>query len=282
MKLSGIADEAGKSIDVQIRAHTELGWSYIDLRTVDGVQFTEVPDATFTSICEQLDQAGLKVACFASGIANWACKITDPFEQSVETLRRTIPRMQQLNTRYIRVMSYPNDNLSDESWGAESVRRMRELGKMAEDAGIILVVENCDGWASVSADHYAQFFERVNSPAVKAVYDTGNPSSHGQANTWEWYQKAKPHIGFIHIKDHSTPTEADPGEHTWLTEGNGYVKETLSDLKKEGYTGFVSIEPHLRKIIHEGKEIDQADLAYSTYIEYGQRLATLIGPTTES
>lgn len=276
MKLSGIADEAGASIDAQIRAHKELGWSYIDLRTVDGVQFTEVSDSIFESICEKVDQAGLKVACFASGIANWACKITDPFEQSVDTLKRTIPRMHKLNTRYIRVMSYPNDDLAEDAWGTEAVRRMQELGKIAEDAGIVLVVENCDGWASISADHYARFFERVNSPSVKAVYDTGNPSSHGQSNTWEWYEKAKPHIGFIHIKDHSTPTAEDQGEHTWLTEGNGFVKATLDDLKKEGYSGFVSIEPHLRKIIHEGKEIDQADLAYKTYVEYGNRLKALL------
>ena len=276
MNLSGIADEAGASIEAQIRAHKELGWSYIDLRTVEGVQFTEVSDSTFESICEKVDQAGLKVACFASGIANWACKITDPFEQSVATLKRTIPRMHKLNTRYIRVMSYPNDDLTEDAWGSEAVHRMQELGKIAENAGIVLVVENCDGWASISADHYARFFERVNSPSVKAVYDTGNPSSHGQPNTWEWYQKAKPHIGFIHIKDHSTPTAEDPGEHTWLTEGNGFVKETLEDLKKDGYSGFVSIEPHLRKIIHEGKEIDQADLAYKTYVEYGNRLKALI------
>lgn len=276
MKLSGIADEAGASIESQIRAHKELGWSYIDLRTIDGVQFTEVSDDSFELICKHVAEAGLEVACFASGIANWACRITDPFEQSIDTLQRTIPRMQKLGTRYIRVMSYPNDNLSEEDWGAESVRRMQVLGQMAEDAGIVLIVENCDGWASISADHYATFFEKVGSAAVKAVYDTGNPSSHGQANTWEWYQKAKPHIGFIHIKDHTTPTEADPGEHIWLTEGNGFVHETLRDLKNDGYDGFVSIEPHLRKIIHEGKEIDKADLAYSTYVEYGSRLTELI------
>ena len=276
MKLSGIADEAGASIDAQIQAHKTLGWSYIDLRTVDGIQFTEVPDTTFEAICVKIQEAELNVACFASGIANWACKITDPFEQSLDTLQRSIPRMHKLGTKYIRVMSYPNDNLSQEAWGDEAVRRMQELGKIAADAGIILVVENCDGWASLSADHYAAFFERVDSPAVKAVYDTGNPSSHGQPNTWEWYEKAKPHIGFVHIKDHTKPSKVDKGEHTWLTEGNGLVQETLADLKNDGYTGFVSIEPHLRKIIHEGKDIDKAHLAFSTYVEYGNRLNALI------
>ena len=276
MILSGIADEAGPSIDTQIQAHQELGWTHIDLRTVDGMQFTEVPEAIFDTICEKLDTAGLQVACFASGIANWASKITDPFERSIDTLTRTIPRMKRLGTRYIRVMSYPNDGLEQDQWRDEAVLRMQDLGRLAEEAGIVLVVENCDGWACTSADTYAQFFQLVDSPAVLAVYDTGNPSSHGHTNTWEWYQKAKPYIGFVHIKDYTMPTDGVAGTHTWPNEGHGLVAETLADLKQDGYTGFVSIEPHLRKIIHEGKEIDRADLAYATYVAYGQRLQTLI------
>jgi hypothetical protein len=35
MYLSGIADEAGASIDTQIRATKELGWKYIEARSVE-------------------------------------------------------------------------------------------------------------------------------------------------------------------------------------------------------------------------------------------------------
>ena len=34
MIFSGIADEAGSTIERQIRAHQELGWKYIELRMV--------------------------------------------------------------------------------------------------------------------------------------------------------------------------------------------------------------------------------------------------------
>ena len=276
--LSGIADEAGASIDTQIRAHKELGWDHIEIRNVDGRQFTDVPDSVFEAVCEKLDAAGMKVSAFGSGIANWACKITDPLSTSTDTLRRAIPRMQRLGTRYIRVMSYPNDGLSDDDWRDEAVRRMKELGKMAEDAGIILMVENCDGWASTSAENYARFFELVDSPAVKAVYDTGNPASHGLTNTWEWYRLAKPHIAYVHIKDHTGPRSDGAGDHVWPNEGIGHVKETLADLIGGGYTGFVSIEPHLKAVIHEGEQVGEEDAAYRTYVEYGRRLEGLVVP----
>lgn len=269
-QFSGIADEAGAAIQPQIAAHQELGWKFIELRSVGGVQFTDVTDEVFAKTCEQLAAADLQVSAFASGIANWGCKITDPFEKSTTTLTRAIKRMQTLGTKFIRLMSYPNDGFSHDDWHRESVRRMRELGRMAEDGGIILAVENCDGWAVTSAENYGRYFEEVGSPAVKSVYDTGNPGSHGHTNTWDWYQVAKPHLGYIHIKAHSGPG----GSHQWPDAGHSCIRETLADLKADGYTGFVSIEPHVNSIIHLGNKGNQ-DSAYSSYLEYGRRLMKL-------
>ena len=36
MYYSGISDEAGHGIETQIKAHVELGWKYLELRSVDG------------------------------------------------------------------------------------------------------------------------------------------------------------------------------------------------------------------------------------------------------
>ncbi len=273
MNFSGIADEAGQSLQTQIRAHRELGWNFIEVRNVDGVQFTDISDTKFDECCAQLEAANLKVSCFASGIANWATKISDDFHLSIHTLERTIKRMQRLNTKFIRVMSYPNDGFSDDDWRDEVVRRFKEMGARAEAANVILVVENCDGWASTSPENYARFFELVNSPNIQAVYDTGNPASHGDINTWNWYQAAKPHLAYLHIKAHTT---GDNAQHTWPDVGESFVEETLRDLFAAGYDGFVSIEPHLKAVVHEGKTISDAEAAFQTYVEYGQRLMQLV------
>lgn len=273
---SGIADEAGKDVETQVRAHRELGWTALDVRTVDGRQFTDVSDADFDRILGVIEGGGLRISSFASGIANWATKISEPFDTAAATLRRTIPRMKRAGTAFLRTMSWPNDGRPEADWRDESVRRMRLLGKMAEDAGIVIVVENCDGWASTSADAYADYFARVGSPAVKAAFDTGNPCSHGQTNTWEWFLKAKPHIAQIHIKAHTPPSAGGKGEHTWPDAGASCVEEVIADLLKDGYSGFVSIEPHLKAVIHEGRQMTDAEAAYATYVEYGRRLMALV------
>ena len=269
--LSGIADEAGSALETQIAAHRELGWKFIELRGVNGRQFTDASDEEFAAICEQLAAADLRISSYASAIANGASKLSDPFEKSVETLARVIPRMRKTGTQFIRVMSYSNDGRSDADWHQESVRRLRELGKMAEAGGITLVVENCSGWASTSAENYSRFFEEIDSPAVKAVYDTGNPASHGHTNTWEWYQAAKPHLAYVHIKAHSGPG----GEHQWPDEGHSCIRETLLDLKASGYAGFISIEPHIGGR-RPADETRNRSAAFVSYVEYGRRLTTLV------
>lgn len=273
MHFSGIADEAGKSLATQIQAHRELGWNFIEMRNVDGQQFTDISDQKFDLCCTQLEEAGLKVSCFASGIANWATKISDDFHLSIDTLERAMKRMQRLDTKFIRVMSYPNDGLSEDDWRDECVRRFKELGARAEAANRVLVVENCDGWASTSPENYRRFFELVDIPSVQAVYDTGNPASHGETNTWNWYQAARPHLAYLHIKAHTIGVNA---QHTWPDVGESCIKETLRDLFSTGYNGFVSVEPHLKAVVHEGKTISDEDAAYQTYVEYGQRLMKLV------
>ncbi len=279
MFLTGIADEAGKDIDTQIRAHQELGWSHIELRNVPSGQFTDVSDAEFDEICGKLDAANIKVSCFASALANWARKITNPLEADLKDLERSIPRMKKLGTQFIRVMSWPNDGLDTDAWRDEAVKRMKTLAKLAEDGGVILALENCSGWASESAEHYARFFELVDSSALKAVYDTGNPAGHGHTNTWTWYEKAKPHIAYVHIKSHTGPNPKN-GEPRMTfpddPESDSKIPETLADLVKSGYDGGVSIEPHLKAVVHEGKEISDAEAAYQTYVEYGKRLARMV------
>lgn len=275
MFLSGIADEAGKPIDVQIKAHCELGWQHIEIRNVDGVNLTDVPDDTFEEIYSKVTAAGLGCSCFASQLCNWSRPITTDFEVDRAELARAIPRMQRFGTKFIRCMSYPNDKNtphSDDDWKNEAVRRLTELAKMAEDGGVVLVHENCDGWGGLSADHSLALLEAVGSDALKLVYDTGNTAAHGQ-DGWEFYTKVKEQIVYIHIKDHQE--QADGLKACYPGEGVGYVKQILRDLADRGYDDGLSIEPHMAAVVHEGKEAKD-EVAYQIYVEYGRRMAKIL------
>lgn len=273
MYFSGIADEAGKPLEAQIRAHRELGWDHIEIRTIDGTGLTYVSDDEFAAIHEALNDAGLQVSCFAGSIANWARDIHGPFEKDVDELRRSIPRMRKMGTEFIRVMSYANESAVDDAeWRREAIRRFAELARMAEDAGVVMVHENCTGYGGKGPAETLDLLAEVNSPAFKLVFDTGNTIAYGQ-NAWDYYAAVKDHIVYVHIKD--MRSEGEEPVACFAGEGEADVRRILTDLFASGYDGGISIEPHMTAQAHLGTE-SAPELMYETYVEYGRRIVALV------
>jgi len=276
MYFSGISDEAGQAIDVQIQAHQELGWAHLELRMIDGENLTAVSDEKFEEVYEKVTAAGMSVSCFGSAIANWARPITCDPQIDVDDLQRAIPRMQRFGTEFIRVMSYPNDPdnpLPEPEWRDEAIRRMKGMARIAEDGGVILAHENCSGWGGQSAEHSNLLLAEVDSPALKVVFDTGNPVTYGQ-DSWAYYETVAKDIVYVHIKD----ARKTNGEevYTYCGEGDGCVREIVGDLLAKGYDGGISIEPHLAAVIHTGETTDDAAELYNSYVEYGRRLMGIV------
>ena len=63
MILTGIGDEAGNTIDAQIRAAQELGWKHLEMRGVEvpgfaKANFHEIPDKAFGIAADKLKEIG--------------------------------------------------------------------------------------------------------------------------------------------------------------------------------------------------------------------------------
>ena len=273
MFFSGIADEASAPLAGQIDAHRELGWKHVEMRSVDGVNVTDLCDEVFDDVAQKLTSAALAVSCFASQLGNWSRPIIKRPDIDAQELACAIPRMQQLGCRFIRTMSYPNAGWPQQKWRDEAVARLKELASMAERGDVILVHENCEGWASQGPEQTLQLLERVGSGNLKLLWDTGNAVSHRQ-DTWAFYSAVRDHVVYVHVKD--GVLEGDSMRYTYPAEGAGRVREVIGDLLERGYQGGFSIEPHMAAIVHEGKAASEADSAHQIYIEYGRRLMSLL------
>ena len=281
MEFTGIADEAGKPIETQIRAHEELAWKFIEVRNTAGGCITDVSDEEFERILGLVTGAGMKISCFASQIGNWSREIGGDFEVDRAELARAIPRMQQAGTKFIRIMSWRPGEAPMAEWRAEALRRVAELVRMAEDGGIMIAHENCSGWASESPANTLEMLETIGSPAALGlIYDTANPLSHGK-NSMEFATGLREHVDYLHIKDWQLSADGG-GRGVWPGEGDSEVREQLAAIFATGYDGFVSIEPHIAAIIHEGKEAGNPEAAYNGYVEYGRRMMKLVGEVRAS
>jgi sugar phosphate isomerase/epimerase len=277
MIITGIADEGSAELDGQIRIHRTLGWKALELRLVGKTNICAIDDRVFDRVFDTLQREKMEVICLASSIANWARPITSDFQLDVEELKRAMPRMRRLGTRFIRVMSYPNDGLSEAHWRNEAIRRMKELALMAADGDVIMVHENCSGWGGMSPHNQKILLEEVHSPSLQIVFDTGNPvgEGHSPEETWDFYQTALPFIKHVHIKD-SRKNEKGEIEYTYPGEGQSMVRRICKSLLDLGYDGAFSIEPHITAQIHLGTSSSGRE-AEEIYLEYGRRANAMLG-----
>jgi len=273
---AGFADEAGKSIEEQILATKEAGWSSIEVRNADGENFTEMSDDMFARNLEKLRAAGIGIAGFGSKIANWGRPIDTDFQVDVDELRRAGPRMREVGCRIIRIMSYPNrqeDPLPNAAWKREVFRRLRELAVIAEGEGVILGHENCDGYGGLGPDESLDMLDAVGNPALKLIFDTGNAVFHGQ-DSRAFYEQVKDAVVHIHVKD---ARRDEKGELVacYPDEGLANNRATFADLKARGYDGYISIEPHMAAVVHLAKDVEDAEAARAIYVEYARRTEAL-------
>jgi len=125
----------------------------------------------------------------------------------------------------------------------------------------------------LSAENSNILLGEVNSPALKVVFDTGNPVTYRQ-DSWEYYKTVAKDIVYVHIKD--AKIVDDKEVYTFCGEGDGAVRRVIGDLLAKGYDGGFSIEPHLAAIIHTGQQAANEQQLYDSYVEYGRRLVAIV------
>jgi sugar phosphate isomerase/epimerase len=271
MKLSGVSDEAGTDLRTQIRAHRELGWDCLDLRTVDGTNVTSVSDGRFDRIAEAVEAAGMTVTNFASGVCCWGRSVRDDFRLDVAELRRAIPRMHRLGTRTIRVMSCPAPDgaaVPEAEFRAETFRRLGELARIAAGEGVVLIHEHVgSAWTGADPARMLGLVEGIGSDAFRLLFDMGNfDGADAGEQSWEAYQRVKRYVAHVHLKDHT----AD-GPNTWFGEGVIPVRRLLAAMKADGYEGVLAMEPHIAAVHHTGRRA-APDVLYDCYLRNGNKV----------
>ena len=285
MYLTGFADEAAPDIEGQIRATKKLGWKNIESRAIDGVNIHDLPEEKFQQVAQKLQDADVQINCFGSTIANWGKQITEPFDSSLAEAQRAIPRMQQLGTKLVRIMSFAvlKDREPDDQMEQERFRRVRELHKMFTDAGLTPVHENCMNYGGMGWTYTLKLIENV--PGLKLVFDTGNPvgsddrakpKPYPKQSAWEFYQHVRAHVAYIHIKDGIWKPGQEKPTYTYPGQGQGDVPKIIQDLIAHGYDDGISIEPHIAAVFHDDSVQSEAEVKFNTYVEYGQRMEKII------
>ncbi len=282
--ISGFPDEVSDDLTMQIRALKELGWGSIDLRTVNGKNVSSLSDAEFDAVHRQLEENDIAISCFGSTIANWSRDACSSAELDLAEMKTSIRHMNKAGVRFIRIMSYRIGSPVKLGSSLEPVifSNLKKIVRMAEDHGIVCLHENCETWGGQSSQHTLRLLERVNSPALKLVFDTGNPVSmldvRGQQpfsyqDSLKFFQEVREHVAYLHIKD--ACWDNDTLHYTLPGKGSGKVKEILRLVSEYDMAMPVSIEPHVAVVFHDPSKKASFEQRWNSFIDYGNQLVTM-------
>jgi len=205
-----------------------------------------------------LDRFKLRVSEMASPVfkTDWPGAPKSPFspkkpefgadftdKQQDELLERAIDLAKTFNTQYIRIFDYWR--LDDQKPHRQAIDdRIRQAAVRAGKKGVTLTIENELACNTATGAEAGRLLNAVRERALMLNWDPGNATARGETAYPDGYAKLpKDRIGHVHCKD----AVNKPGGGTeWASMGTGIVDWVgqFRALKKDGYTGPLSLETH--------------------------------------
>lgn len=252
MKTAIITDEITQDLRLAAKVAAEYGLDGIELRTLWDKAFHELSTAEITQVQSICAQYGLEVCAISSPF--FKCDLTkEEIASQIELLKRCIHNAKKLNCGLIRCFSFWRSGPFEEQV-ARIAQAFSLPAEMAQKAGMVLAMEPDPAVNGCNGEQVARLVQQIHHPAVRVLWDPGNDvyAPIPERPFPDGYMYVKPYISHVHVKDAvfvgSKPesVKIGTGEVGWPAQ--------LATLKKSGYTGYLSLEPHYRK----GSEISEA------------------------
>lgn len=238
-KISGFADEIAEDIKTQFAVLNKLNIGFFEPRGVDGKNISELTDQEVAALKQQMDQAGIRVSSIGSPIGK--VKVSDDLEAHFEQFKRVVAIAKKLDVKFIRVFSFFHDG---GEWTKEErdivLSNLKRMSAYAAENDVILLHENEKEIYGDNAARCLDLMENLYCDHFKAVFDFANFVQCKQ-DTKEAFEALKKYVAYIHIKD----AKFEDGSVVPAGLGDGNVEEILRELFRDGYDGFLSLEPHL-------------------------------------
>jgi len=207
-----------------------------------------------------LDQYGFTVSCVSmSGAFN--TKISADLDGYAKALLYTVKVAKMLGAKLVNHYCY---NLSlDIHPNLDRIQQaMTPAVQLAEEEGIILCLENEAHDATQTPEGMLAIVKSFNSTCFQTNFDATNYYHAGQEGFPYAYELLKPYIAYVHLKNgcvyrpetgHSQDSKGTvmtgslAPNHIYyppIPEGAVNIDGVLASLKRDGYNGYCTIEPH--------------------------------------
>jgi sugar phosphate isomerase/epimerase len=239
--ISAFADEIGPDLSLQMDTCEAQGVTCIDVRAIDGVNVSSMTAEQVRGYKKQMDDRGFTVPCIGSTIGK--IRIDEDFDAHLDLLRHSAAVAKAFGTDRIRVFSFYAAEGADIREQRDAVmQRLEAMVKVAEQTDVRLYHENEHAIYGGKPEGVKDIFATIRSPRLKGIFDPANFVTEGVKPYDEaWAQGLAELTDYFHIKDKAF------GAKTCVPagEGEGQFAEIFGDLKRRGWGGTMTLEPHM-------------------------------------
>ena len=239
--ISAFADEIADDLEEQMDVLDKEEIKHISFRAAWGSNVLDLSQDQLAEAKGIMDARGFRVSSLGSPIGK--VKITDDFASQLEDFKKIVGAAKIMGTNYVRIFSFyiPQGEQPDR-YRSEVMRRLGEMTKIAEEENLILLHENERDIYGDTGERCKDILQTIDSENLRAAYDPANFVVVGQRPFTQCYPLVKDYLTYLHIKDAvlSDRSVVPAGE------GDGELIELFEELKRIDYSGFATIEPHLK------------------------------------
>ena len=232
IRLSAFADEASPALIGQIEALKRNGIGYIDIRSIEGKNVLDFTEDEAGAYNEQLKAAGIKVYSIGSPIGK--VSINCDFSEYLKSAEHICKLAKIFETDRIRMFSFFEAYERE----AQVIDYLRSLVALADKYEVKLYHENEKKIFGDTAERTVKILDSV--PGLLSIYDPANFVEVGEdmEKAMKLLHKRTAHF---HIKDVIRET----GELVPAGEGDGMLRELVSQIDTKAPEMVLTVEPHL-------------------------------------
>ena len=238
--LSGFGDEISPELNEQLDLLQSEGIQHLEFRGVWGKNVLDLSDAEVERVRSELQRRGMGVSAIASPIGK--IRIDEPFEPHLARFRRGLDLAELFGAPFIRVFSfYPPEGQQIAPYREQVMARLQAMAEAADGRKVIVGHENEHAIYGDVPERCLDIIRTIDRPQWKTIFDPANYVLDGVRPFTDAYPLLADSIAYLHIKD----ARRNPRTILPAGEGEGEVREVLGALKRRGFDGFLSLEPHL-------------------------------------
>ena len=254
LQLGIVADEISRNFREAVNIGLPLGLRRYEIRFLQTGRAPMCDEAELREIERICDGEGLTITALSPGLFKWTDSQAKFEHEMNEVLPRAVEWAQRWQLSGLLVFGFCKPGATEAnadtlprgnppSWVLEA---LAEAAAAARRVKLKLYIEPepvC--WADTGAAA-ASLLRQINSPALGINYDPCNDAWTLRRDPLADFEVVAPYIANVHIKD-QLDAPLGSGIPTWVVPGQGQLdwRGHLAALQRIGYSGSISLEPHI-------------------------------------